>query len=72
MSVDDDEMIRITRAMLDQPRGRFVAPEGCRLLRRAEALTTRRKIMPHEEHIVIINTGSRGSVSRLLPAVRCI
>jgi len=56
VSVDDDDMIRITRA-IGSTEGLFVAPEGAACFAALKALLAAGKIMP-EERIVIFNTGS--------------
>jgi threonine synthase len=56
VSVDDDEMIRITREV-GSTEGLFVAPEGAACFAALRALLAAGKIAP-EEHIVIFNTGS--------------
>jgi threonine synthase len=56
VSVDDDEMIRITRDV-GSAEGLFVAPEGAACFAALKALLAAGKITP-EERIVIFNTGS--------------
>jgi threonine synthase len=56
VSVDDDEMIRITREV-GSAEGLFVAPEGAACFAALKALLAAGKIMA-EERIVIFNTGS--------------
>jgi threonine synthase len=56
VSVEDDEMIRVTRDV-GSAEGLFVAPEGAACFAALRALLAAGKIMP-EERIVIFNTGS--------------
>jgi threonine synthase len=56
VSVEDDEMIRITRDV-GSAEGLFVAPEGAACFAALKALLAAGKIAP-EERIVIFNTGS--------------
>lgn len=56
ITVDDDEMIRITRD-IGRAEGLFVAPEGAACFAAAKSLATSGRIHP-DETVVIFNTGS--------------
>ena len=56
VSVDDEEMIRVTREV-GSTEGLFVAPEGAGCFAALKSLLAAEKISP-EERIVIFNTGS--------------
>ena len=56
VSVDDEEMIRVTREV-GSTEGLFVAPEGAACFAALRKLLLAEKIAP-EEWIVIFNTGS--------------
>ncbi|MGZ5001989.1 MAG: threonine synthase [Chthoniobacterales bacterium] len=56
VTVDDDEMIRITREV-GAAEGVFVAPEGAACFAAAKALVRQKRIKP-DDRVVIFNTGS--------------
>ena len=56
MTVEDEEMIRVTREV-GSAEGLFVAPEGAACFAALRKLLAAKKIAP-KERIVIFNTGS--------------